>query len=115
MSDTDERMGKVLKRASRMKRRRNHIETPALGAFALLLGVGLLGSISLFSGSGADMSVLDLYGSSLMLGSDVGTYVIVALIAAALAVVITLICINRSRKNAWYDSADAVKKDERHD
>ena len=115
MSDTDERMEKALRRASRMKRRRNQIVTPVLGVLAVFLGVGLLGSINLFSDKGADVSVAGLYGSSLMLGSDVGNYVIVAILAAALAVVITLICVNKSRKNTWYDPADAMKKDERHD
>lgn len=115
MSDTDERMEKVLRRASRMKHRRNQVVTPVLGVLAMFLGVGLLGSINLFSGLGADVSVPGLYGSSLMLGSDVGNYVIVAILAAALAVVVTLICVNKSRKKTWYDSADAMKKDENHD
>ena len=115
MSSTDERMDKVFRKASRMERRRRQTAIPAMGALAVFLGIGLLGSINLFSGSGADVSVDGLYGSSLMLGSDVGGYIIVAIIAAALAATITLICARRSRNNAWYDSADAVEKDERHD
>ncbi|MBR0406093.1 MAG: hypothetical protein IJI68_12985 [Eggerthellaceae bacterium] len=115
MSSTDERMGKVFRRASRMERRRRRMTTPVMGVLAVFLGVGLMGSIYLFSGLGADITVADLYGSSLMLGSDAGGYVIVAIIAAALAAAITLICSKRSRNNTWYDSADAVEKDERHD
>ena len=70
--------------------------------------------------SGHSMNGASLYGGGairkeLPRARRIVLGVIVALIAAALAVVITLICINRSRKNAWYDSADAVEKDERHD
>lgn len=115
MSTTDERMDKVFRKASRMKRRRSQIATPVMGVSAMLLCVGLVGSIGVFTNWGANVAVSELYGSSLMLGSDVGTYVVVAIVAAAFAVTVTLICINKSKNNAWYDSADVNEKDERHD
>lgn len=115
MPDTGGRMDIVFRKASRIQRQRNRFATPVLGVCALLLGMGTMGSIGFFAGLGSEVSIDGLYGSSLMLGSDVGAYIIVALLAAALAVVITLICVNKSRKSAWYDSADALEKDEIHD
>jgi len=115
MSSTDERMGKVFRKASNMNRRRHQVVTPVMGMLAILLGVGLVGSVGVFTEWGEDVSISGLYGSSLMLGSDAGSYIAVALLAAAFAVAITLICINRSKKNKWYDSADVIEKDERHD
>ena len=115
MSSTDERMDKVFRKASRIQHRHGQIAVPALGACAILLGMGLMGSIGFFAGLGGDIEVDGLYGSTLMFGSDVGTYVVVAILAAALAVVITLICISKSRQRTWSDSADAFEKDENHE
>lgn len=115
MSSTDERMDRVFRKASRIQHRHGQIAVPALGACAILLGMGLVGSIGFFTGRSGDIEVGGLYGSTLMLGSDVGTYIIVAVLAAALAVVITLICINKSRQRTWSDSADAIEKDENHE
>ena len=115
MSTTDERMDKVFRKASSMKRRQSRIATPVMGVLALLLGVGLVGSIGYFSDWSASISVPGLYGSSLMLGSDVGAYAIVALLAAAFGTVVTLICINRSKKFVWYDPADTFERDEFRD
>jgi hypothetical protein len=108
-------MDKVFRKASRIQYRYGQIAVPALGACAILLGVGLMGSIGFFAGLGNSIEVNGLYGSSLMLGSDVGTYIIVAILAAALAVVITLICINKSRQRTWSESAGAFEKDENHE
>ena len=115
MPDTDERMEKVFQKASRMERRRRKSVTPVLGALAVLLGVGLLGSIGLFSTAGTGVAVGSLYGSSLMLGGNAGGYVIVAILAAAFAVVVTLLFVNKSKQRAWYDPAEAREKGEGQD
>ena len=115
MSSTDERMDKVFRKASRIQHRHGRIAVPALGSCAILLGMGLVGSIGFFASLGSEIEVDGLYGSSLMLGSNVGTYIIVAILAAALAVVITLICIKKSRQRTWNESADAFEKDENHE
>jgi len=111
MSTTDERMEKVFRKASRMERRRSGVATPVMGVLAVLLGIGLVGSIGHFTGWGTDVSVSGLYGSSIMIGGGVGAYVVVALLAAALAVVVTLICVNRSKAKAWYDLAETSDQD----
>ena len=115
MSTTDERMDKVFRKASRMKRRQSRMAAPVMGVLAVLLGVGLVGSVGYFSEWGAGISISGLYGSSLMLGSNVGTYAIVALLAAAFATVVTLICINKSKSFAWHDPADTFDQDELQD
>ncbi|MDO4400809.1 MAG: hypothetical protein Q4D27_07675 [Coriobacteriia bacterium] len=115
MLETDERMDKVLRKASRMKRRRARMALPALSACAVLLGVGLIGAIGAFGGFGSPVSVDDLYGASSLMGSEAGGYVIVALLAAALAVVVTLICVIRSGRFTRIDLPDNFEKEERND
>lgn len=115
MYTTDERMGKVLQRAASMKCRQNRMMTPVMGVIAVLLGVGLVGSIGYFTEWGATASVTGLYGSSLIFDSDVGGYAIVALLAAAFAAIVTLICINSSNKYAWHDPTDSADQDELYD
>ena len=115
MATTDERMDKVFRKASGMKRRQSRMAAPVMGVLAVLLGMGLVGSIGYFSDWSAGVMVPGLYGSSLMLGSDVGAYAIVALLAAAFGTVVTLICINRSKKFTWYDPADTFDRNEFRD
>lgn len=114
MLGTDERMEKVLRRASRIQRRRERVAFPALSACAILLGVGLIGAIGTFGGFGSQVSIDDLYGASSLLGSDMGGYIIVAILAAALAVVITLICVMKSGRFKKTDLAD-FEKEERYE
>ena len=112
MYSTDERMDRVFRKATRIQHKRNQIVMPALGASALVLGLGLVGVIGLFAEPGSSVAVSSLYGSSIMLDGNVGSYILVALLAAALAVVVTLIFVTRSRQQAWEDPANALKDDD---
>lgn len=114
MLETVERMDRVFRRASRMRSRHYRTMLPVFTACAVLLGVGLVGAIGAFGGFGSLVSVGGLYGASSLMGSEIGGYVIVALLSAALAVVVTLICVMRSRRFTGADLTDDFEKEERH-
>lgn len=115
MPDTEERMDKVFRKASRIQHKRNRVTLPALGVCALVLGLGLVGAIGLFAEPGSEVAVSSLYGSSLMLDGNVGGYILVALLAAALAVVVTLLFVTKTRQHAWEDPANTFGEDDLFD
>ena len=109
---TEERMDRVFRKATRIQRKRNRIAMPALGVSALVLGLGLVGAIGLFAEPGSSVAVSSLYGSSIMLDGNVGSYILVALLAAALAVVVTLIFVTKSHTHAWEEPAPTLRDDD---
>ena len=109
MLDTDARVAAVNGRVARLRRQRERRANAALSASCAVLCLGLIGVVGLFSRQSSSVSVDGLFGSSSLLGSDVGGYVLVALVSFSLAVVITVLCL-RHRASTLSDADDATAR-----
>ena len=109
MLDVDARIAAVNGRAARLRRRKERRITVALSGACTALFLGLLGVIGQASGQSSFVSVAGLYGSSSLLGSDAGGYVLVAVVSFALAVAVTMLCLRhgRSGRNTLASGASA--------
>lgn len=108
MRDVDERVAAVRGRVRRMKRKRDRaamgaLATCALALVAILVGMPLMGERITIAPAGST-----LFGASSLFGPSIGGYVIVALVAAVAAVLITVFCVTRRKKD------DAPVDDERN-
>ena len=97
MRDVDERVGAAQGRARRIKRQRDRATVGALGAcsaivFACVAGMPLVGG-QFDAASGGST----LFGASSLFGPSAGGYVLVALVTAVLAVLVTVLCVMRCR------------------
>ena len=99
MLDTDARMAALTSRTARLLQQRRRRANAALSASCAVLCLGLIGVIGLLSGRSSSVTVDGLFGSSSLLGSDVGGYVLVALTSFSLAVIVTLLCLHRKRSS----------------
>lgn len=106
MQDTKERIRKVKLLARKMQYKRENRLIRALTGLCLILSLSLVGAVGLMTGAGG-ATVSGLYGT-ILLYEDAGGYVLVGLIAFALAVVITTLCL-RYRENI---KRVAINKDE---
>ena len=99
MLDADARMAAVNSRVARLRLQRKRRVNAALSTFCAVLCLGLIGVIELFSGRSSSVAVDGLFGSSSLMGSNVGGYVLVALMSFSLAVIATLLCLRRKSSN----------------
>lgn len=95
MLDTDARVAAVNDRVARLRRKRERRANAVLSTACAALCFGLFGVVGLLSGQSSSVSVAGLYGSSSLLGSNAGGYVLVAVISFSLAVVVTMLCLRR--------------------
>lgn len=108
MRDVDERVAAVQGRAWRIRRQRDRALAGALGAcsaviLAFVVCMPLIGGqVSAASGGST------LFGASSLFGPSAGGYVLVALVTAVLAVLVTVLCVTRYRKSDI--PADSEKK-----
>ena len=94
MKSQQERLEQLHTRAAELKEQKERRTVNALKAVAVMLFVCLAGVMSVFSGLQNAARPENYTGSSL-LDSSVGGYVLVAVMAFAAAVVITVICMKR--------------------
>ena len=94
MKSQQERLEQLHTRAAELKEQKERRTVNALKAVAVMLFVCLAGVMSVFSGLQNAARPENYTGSSL-LDSNVGGYVLVAVMAFAAAVVITVICMKR--------------------
>ncbi len=113
MLDTDARVAAVNGRVARLRQRRQRRVNVMLSVSCAMLCLGLIGAIGFVSGESAPVTVDGLFGSSSLLGSDVGGYVLVALVSFSLAVAITLLCLRRNRTGRGAPKDDCASHDER--
>ncbi len=104
---TEEAMAEIMRRSDEITDRRNRRAKRALsGTAGTLLGLIIL-VISILPG-GEKASVRSLYGSFL-LSPEAGGYVLVGVLAFALGIVITLLCLKLRRQK----TEENEKEDER--
>lgn len=104
---TDERIGKLYRRAGVSRRRRETRSLTGLStACAALCGV-LLYLTGALSGA-RRAAVPELYGS-ILLFENAGGYVLVGVVSFALAVAITLLCLRHRERNERYDDNEEEK------
>lgn len=97
MRDVDERVAAVQGRVRRMKRKRDRATVGVLATLSVvavfcLVGVPLVSGQPTASSGGAT-----LFGAASLFGPSAGGYVLVALVAAVAAVLITVFCMMRRR------------------
>jgi hypothetical protein len=105
MHDTTERVKRVKLRVGKLQRASGSRLINALSALCIILSLFLVGAIGAMTG-GSPGTVSGLYGTILKLKyEDAGGYVLVGVIAFAVAVIITTLCL-RYREN--------IKKSKKH-
>lgn len=98
MRTTDERMQRILGKKTEMRKKEQKRSLTGFGAASVLLFGLLLSCICLAEKRLHPAMNTQLAGSS-MLSENAGGYVLVAVLAFAAAVVITVLCMNWKRKN----------------
>ncbi len=93
----EEALSEILRRSERVTLRRKRRSCQRLGGICgALLAVLVLG-ITVMPGKNSATSVSSVYGSFL-LSREAGGYVLIALIAFALGIAVTLLCLNHRKK-----------------
>ena len=87
---TDEALQEVLKKSETIRKKREKRKVQLLSGAVALLFAGLILTISQYAGGGAAQSTETSYGAFL-LSAEVGGYILVALIAFAAGVILTMI------------------------
>ena len=94
---SEEALAEIMQRRDRIVRRRTRRACQALAGAACLLTVVLLVVIGMLPGRSGQASAESVYGSFL-LSAEAGGYVLAAVIAFALGVLVTLFCLKRRKK-----------------
>ena len=111
MRTVDERVAAVRNRASRLRRKRSDRLLGAFACLMLLPLVGLAGNLAMGGLPAPADSGAALFGTSSLFGSSAGGYVLVALVTAVLAVLVTVLCITRHRSVREKDDAPETMAD----
>lgn len=98
MRNTEERIERLHKRAKQLEARRERRFTALAVSFCLILFASLLGIIRQVAGQITDVAVNSYAGASL-LSSEAGGYVLVAVIAFMLGVVVTVLVRKHCKKD----------------
>ena len=110
MRDVDERVSAVQGRVRRIQRQRKRATVGALSTLTVLVCAVLVGIPVVTEQTATAPSGSTLFGAASLFGPSAGGYVLVALVAAVLAVLITVFCMMRRRspaeKGASSDLAD---------
>ena len=110
MRDVDERVAAVQGRVRRMKRKHDRAAVGALAFMSVLAFIGLMGMPIANGQTTAASEGSTLFGASSLFGPSIGGYVLVALVAAMVAVLITVFCLMR-RKSSDADGEEAAAPD----
>ena len=97
MRNVDERCAAVRGRTRRLRRKREGGVAAVVAALALFSLVDLVGRSASGGIASATPAGESLFGAASLFGPSVGGYVLVALVAAVIAVLITALCITRHR------------------
>ena len=100
MRTVDERVAAVRNRASRLRRKRSDRLLGAFACLMLLPLVGLAGNLAMGSLPAPADSGAGLFGTSSLFGSSAGGYVLVAVLAAAIAVAVTVFLMMRRKSTS---------------
>ena len=103
----NEAFDEIIKRGDKIRKKHEQSIMRVLSATTAVLAVALLGAISFYGGVGVERSETD-YGS-FFLPAEAGGYVIAALIAFVLGVVITFFILHCRRKGETEKDANAEK------
>ena len=104
MTDREARLNEIFRRAEAVRRKRDERVARALGGATGALALALITMIGGLSGRGAE-----IHGTALgafLLGPEAGGYVLVALIAFVLGIVIALLVQRRKRIDASQNHDD---------
>ena len=104
---SEEGFEEILRRGKKIKEKKERQVTYALSAVTACLAVALLGVLSVFAGAGAD-GTQTAYGSFL-LPMEAGGYMLTAVIAFALGVLVTVTIRRYRKKNNADSDAEQVK------
>ena len=99
---TDEAMAEIMRRKISILDRKRKNMNMALSAAAIVLFAMLISTIALIKGSSAESADVSVYGS-FILGEEAGGYILVALLAFILGVVVTILCRNYTNKKGEND------------
>ena len=103
MRGTDERCAAVRRRTAKLRRRRtDHVLAVLICLMAIPL-VDLAGRTAANVAADSSANETGLFGAASLFGSSIGGYVLVALVAAVVAVLITVLCIRRYRASKEED------------
>ena len=103
MRGTDERCAAVRRRTAKLRRRRtDHVLAVLICLMAIPL-VDLAGRTAANVAADSSANETGLFGAASLFGSSIGGYVLVALVAAVAAVLITVLCIRRYRASKEED------------
>ena len=94
---SEEALAEIMQRKDRIVQRRIRRACQALAGVSCLLTVLLLAVISVLPGRSGQASAETVYGSFL-LSAEAGGYVLAAVIAFALGVLVTLLCLKHRKK-----------------
>ena len=103
MRSIDERCAAVRGRARRLSRRANGQAAVVVAVLALFSLIDLAGRSATDAAAEAMDPAEALFGAASLFGPSIGGYVLVGLVVAVVAVVVTLICMARRRSNAEQD------------
>ena len=115
MRDVDERVAAVQGRVRLIRRKRDRSVACAVAACAVLAFVGLMGMPVVSGQLAATFEGSSLFGATSLFGASVGGYVLVALVAAVVAVAVTVFLmrwLKPSRNDECGEKAE-MPKDER--
>lgn len=101
MRNTEERIERLHKRAKQLEARRERRFTALAVSFCLILFASLLGIIRQVAGQITDVTVnsVNSYAGASLLSSEAGGYVLVAVIAFMLGVVVTVLVRKHCKKD----------------
>lgn len=100
MYDTAERVRQVQLRAGELHRKRENRFLSGLTFLCTMLAFTLIETISVITDSRAGDTVSGLYGT-MLLYDDAGSYVLTAVLAFTIGVVITVLCIRHKGKEKF--------------
>lgn len=105
---TDEALSEVMKRSKRVEIKRKRQISQIQSSAAVVLSLILLLVIAVLPSKSAVTVPGSVYGSFL-LSQEAGGYVLVALIAFVIGILVTLICIRKNRERADEKSIDEAQ------
>ena len=111
MRDIDERVAAVQGRVRRMKRTHDRVVVGALAACVVLVCTGLVGMPVVSGQTTAAHDGSYLFGTSSLFGPSVGGYVLVAIVTAVVAALVTVLCVTRRRSSREKDGVTEAMAD----
>ena len=97
MRTAEERIAALHGRMRARRRTRERIKTALTGAAGIISAACLL-IVLLLEGKAIPGSTAGMYSGAMMLFGNAGGYVLVAVVSSVLAVIITVVCFRRQRK-----------------